>query len=164
MNPFYIFWCKFPFFSKSKSKLSSIFNLILCHKKHKWKELKKMNKRCTNTKIHRDLPCFHSFYQLLPKNWWKKRPWMKVFWPFTVPDINAEIAIASRFRQTQQSGFFFIVVTHFLHLMVPTGLSNGISTLSLHCKCLQGITETLQGNWSAGISNLWGLHVYPQSL
>ena len=34
----------------------------------------------------------------------------------------------------------------------------------VHCKCLQGITGTLQGNWSAGISNLWGLHVYPQSL
>ena len=26
---------------------------------------------------------------------------------------------------------FFIIVTRFLHLMVPTGLSNGISTLSL---------------------------------
>ena len=35
---------------------------------------------------------------------------------------------------------------------------------NLHCKCLQGITGTLQGNRSAGISNLWGLHVYPQSL
>ena len=34
----------------------------------------------------------------------------------------------------------------------------------LHCKCLQGITGTLQGNRSAGISNLWGLHVYLQSL
>ena len=34
----------------------------------------------------------------------------------------------------------------------------------LHCKCLQGITGTLQGNRSAGISNLWGLHVYRQSL
>ena len=33
-----------------------------------------------------------------------------------------------------------------------------------HCKCLQGITGTLQGNRSAGISNLWGLHVYLQSL
>ena len=31
--------------------------------------------------------------------------------------------------------------------------------LTLHCKCLQGITGTLQGNRSAGISNLWGLHV-----
>ena len=34
----------------------------------------------------------------------------------------------------------------------------------VHCKCLQGFTGTLQGNQSAGISNLWGLHVYPQSL
>ena len=34
----------------------------------------------------------------------------------------------------------------------------------VHCKCLQGITGTLRGNQSAGISNLWGLHVYPQSL
>ena len=33
-----------------------------------------------------------------------------------------------------------------------------------HCKCLQGIAGTLQGNRRAGISNLWGLHVYPQSL
>ena len=29
----------------------------------------------------------------------------------------------------------------------------------LHCKCLQGFTGSLRGNWSAGISNLWGLHV-----
>ena len=29
---------------------------------------------------------------------------------------------------------------------------------------LQGIKGTLRGNQSAGISNLWGLHVYPQSL
>ena len=36
--------------------------------------------------------------------------------------------------------------------------------LFLHCKCRQGITGTLQGNRSAGISNLWGLHVYLQSL
>ena len=36
--------------------------------------------------------------------------------------------------------------------------------LFIHCKCLQGIAGTLQGNQSAGISNLWGLHVYPQSL
>ena len=35
---------------------------------------------------------------------------------------------------------------------------------SLHCKCLQGFTGTLRGNWSVGTSNLWGLHVYPQSL
>ena len=34
----------------------------------------------------------------------------------------------------------------------------------VHCKCLQGIAGTLQGNRSAGISNLGGLHVYPQSL
>ena len=39
---------------------------------------------------------------------------------------------------------------------------NIVSTL--HCKCLQGIAGTLQGNQSAGISNLWGLQVYPQSL
>ena len=31
----------------------------------------------------------------------------------------------------------------------------------LHYKYLQGFTGTLQGNWSAGISNLRGLHVYP---
>ena len=30
----------------------------------------------------------------------------------------------------------------------------------VHCKCLQGFTGTLWGNRSAGISNLWGLHVY----
>ena len=29
----------------------------------------------------------------------------------------------------------------------------------LHCKSLQGFTGSLQGNRSAGISNLWGLHV-----
>ena len=40
----------------------------------------------------------------------------------------------------------------------------GTSETITHCKCLQGITGTLQGNQSAGISNLWGLHVYPQSL
>ena len=34
----------------------------------------------------------------------------------------------------------------------------------LHCKCLQGFTKSLRGNQSAGISNLWGLHAYPQSL
>ena len=34
----------------------------------------------------------------------------------------------------------------------------------LHCKCLLGFTGTLRGNQSAGISNLWGLHVYLQSL
>ena len=39
-----------------------------------------------------------------------------------------------------------------------------ILVVCLHCKCLQGITGTLQGNLSAGISNLWGLHVYLQSL
>ena len=31
--------------------------------------------------------------------------------------------------------------------------------ISVHCKCLQRITGTLPGNRSAGISNLWGLHV-----
>ena len=31
----------------------------------------------------------------------------------------------------------------------------------LHCKCLQGFTGTLR---SVVISNLWGLHVYPQCL
>ena len=36
--------------------------------------------------------------------------------------------------------------------------------LGVHCKFLQGITGTLQGNRSAGISNLWGFHVYLQSL
>ena len=44
--------------------------------------------------------------------------------------VKAEISIASRLRQTQPS-VFFVIVTRFLHLMVPTGLSNGISTLSL---------------------------------
>ena len=39
-----------------------------------------------------------------------------------------------------------------------------LKSFDLHCKCLQGITGTIQGNRSAGISNLWGLHVYPQSL
>ena len=29
----------------------------------------------------------------------------------------------------------------------------------IHCKCLQGFTGTLQGNESAGISNLQGLQV-----
>ena len=29
---------------------------------------------------------------------------------------------------------------------------------------MQGFTGTLQRNWSAGISNLRGLHVYPQSV
>ena len=43
-------------------------------------------------------------------------------------------------------------------------LSQSYQVKDTHCKCLQGITGTLQGNWSAGISNLWGLHVYPQSL
>ena len=38
------------------------------------------------------------------------------------------------------------------------------SILTVHCKCLQGITGTLRGNQSGGISNLWGLHVYPQPL
>ena len=33
----------------------------------------------------------------------------------------------------------------------------------VHCKSLQGFTGSLQGNPSAGISNLWGLHVYLQS-
>ena len=28
---------------------------------------------------------------------------------------------------------------------------------TVHCKCLQGITGSLRGNRSAGISNLWGL-------
>ena len=32
---------------------------------------------------------------------------------------------------------------------------------NLHCKCLQGIAGTLQGNLSAGISKLQGLQVYP---
>ena len=32
---------------------------------------------------------------------------------------------------------------------------------NVHCKCLQGFTGTLWGNRSVGISNLWGLHVYP---
>jgi hypothetical protein len=32
-------------------------------------------------------------------------------------------------------------------------------TNPLHCKCLQGFTGSLQGNQSAGISNLWGLPV-----
>jgi hypothetical protein len=31
----------------------------------------------------------------------------------------------------------------------------------VHCKCLQGFTGNLQGNRSAGISNLWGLYVFP---
>ena len=39
-----------------------------------------------------------------------------------------------------------------------------IKKCQIHCKCLQGITGTLRGNRSAGISNLQGLHVYPQSL
>ena len=39
-----------------------------------------------------------------------------------------------------------------------------IQTSDLHCKGLQGITGTLQKNWSAGILNLWKLHVYQQSL
>ena len=29
----------------------------------------------------------------------------------------------------------------------------------LHCKCLKEFTGSLRGNLSAGISNLWGLHV-----
>ena len=44
---------------------------------------------------------------------------------------------------------------------IPSTKNN---VLQLNCKYLQGITGTLQGNQSAGISNLWGLHVYPQSL
>ena len=43
-------------------------------------------------------------------------------------------------------------------------LTNTLTSRNIHCKCLQGITGTLQGNRSAGISNLWGLHVYLQSL
>ena len=46
-------------------------------------------------------------------------------------------------------------------------LANGLRgnfDCELHCKCLQGIAGTLQGNQSAGISNLGGLPVYPQSL
>ena len=44
-------------------------------------------------------------------------------------------------------------------------LSNKYGTYKyLHCKSLQGFTGTLQGNRSVGISNLRGLHVYPQSL
>ena len=43
-------------------------------------------------------------------------------------------------------------------------LNSSVICVILHCKCLQGFTGTLQGNRSAGISNLWGLHVYPQSL
>ena len=39
-----------------------------------------------------------------------------------------------------------------------------LSYMTWHCKCLQGFTGTLRGNRSAGISNLRGLHVYPQSL
>ena len=35
---------------------------------------------------------------------------------------------------------------------------------ALRCKCLQGFTKFLRGNQSAGISNLWGLHAYLQSL
>ena len=34
--------------------------------------------------------------------------------------------------------------------------------LKLHCKCLQEIAGTLQGNRSAGISNLWG-HRFSQN-
>ena len=38
----------------------------------------------------------------------------------------------------------------------------GMLLLNLHhnkvdCKCVQGFTGSLQGNQSAGISNLWGL-------
>ena len=43
-------------------------------------------------------------------------------------------------------------------LLVLTRFHNEIETL--HCK----FTGTLRGNRSAGISNLRGLHVYPQSL
>ena len=46
-------------------------------------------------------------------------------------------------------------------------LANGLRgnfDCELHCKCLQGIAGTLQGNQSAGISNLWGLQVYLQFL
>ena len=43
-------------------------------------------------------------------------------------------------------------------------LVQNVTRIEVHCKCLQGITGSLRGNQSAGISNLWGLHVYPQSL
>ena len=44
--------------------------------------------------------------------------------------LKAEIAISSRFRQIKQP-IFFVIITRFLDLMVPTSLTNGISTLSL---------------------------------
>ena len=50
-------------------------------------------------------------------------------------------------------------------LMYVTKYSNVTLFLSAVLKyTANGITGTLQGNWSAGILNLWGLHVYPQSL
>ena len=45
--------------------------------------------------------------------------------------------------------------------LITTGSRSVLETLRiiLHCKCLQGFTGTLQGNESAGISNLQGLQV-----
>ena len=75
------------------------------------------------------------------------------------------------------SSFFLFTLdftkTGFLSLMLvriqcftlaPNLYQESQSGLILHCKCLQGFTGSLRGNQSAGISNLWGLHVYPQSL
>ena len=49
------------------------------------------------------------------------------------------------------------------YLYFPRNMSPSLN-IYLHYKCLQGFTGSLRGNQSVGISNLWGLHVYPQSL
>ena len=49
-------------------------------------------------------------------------------------------------------------------LLIRKIMKCGDSLYMVHCKCLQGFTGTLWGNRSAGNSNLWGLHVYQQSL
>jgi hypothetical protein len=69
-------------------------------------------------------------------------------------------------RGTQIFGILFakeISITK--HVLIKCYLQNAKKNNQvLHCKCLQGITGTLRGNQSAGISNLWGLHVYLHSL
>ena len=50
------------------------------------------------------------------------------------------------------------------HFLIGQPLDNLEATLGQpHCKCLQGFTGALRGNWSAGISELQGLHVYLHS-
>ena len=79
-----------------------------------------------------------------------------------LPVFNC-IRIAGPLGQTRSAITNLFVEFESNYLYFPKNMSPSLN-IYLHCKCLQRFTGSLRGNQSAGISNLWDLHVYPQSL